>query len=211
MLFTRLYFWVFFTVLMAFYSILYRRRAIRNAYLFVMSLFFYYQSSGYFFTLLIFSTIADYTLGHLIYRSGSRAKKKLFVAISVIINLGVLSYFKYTYFFIDMVNRIFNTNYEVVNLLAQWSNRLADTGFDVGTIILPVGISFYTFQTISYTVDIYRGKIKPVNNIVDFGFYVSFFPQLVAGPIVRAAEFVPSFIRNLNLPNGSSRMHFFLS
>ena len=199
MLFTRLYFWVFFTVLMAFYSILYRRRAIRNAYLFVMSLFFYYQSSGYFFTLLIFSTIADYTLGHLIYRSGSRAKKKLFVAISVIINLGVLSYFKYTYFFIDMVNRIFNTNYEVVNLLAQWSNRLADTGFDVGTIILPVGISFYTFQTISYTVDIYRGKIKPVNNIVDFGFYVSFFPQLVAGPIVRAAEFVPQLYQKFKL------------
>ncbi len=199
MLFTRLYFWVFFTVLMAFYSILYRRRAIRNAYLFVMSLFFYYQSSGYFFTLLIFSTIADYTLGHLIYQSPSRVKKKLFVATSVIINLGVLSYFKYSYFFVNTINKIFNTNFEVVNLLAQWSNQLAETSFDVDTIILPVGISFYTFQTISYTVDIYRGKIKPVNNIIDFGFYVSFFPQLVAGPIVRAAEFVPQLYQKFKL------------
>ncbi|MFW5944843.1 MAG: MBOAT family protein, partial [Bacteroidota bacterium] len=177
MLFTRLYFWAFFTLLMGFYSILYRRRAIRNAYLFLMSLFFYYQSSGYFFSLLIFSTIADYTLGHLIHRSTSRIKKKLFVTISVIINLGVLSYFKYSYFFVDMVNRAFDTNYEVVNLLAQFSNQMAETNFDVDSIILPVGISFYTFQTISYTVDIYRKKIKPVNNIIDFGFYVSFFPQ----------------------------------
>jgi len=199
MLFTRLYFWAFFTVLLAFYSILYRRRAIRNAYLFVMSLFFYYLSSGYFFTLLIFSTIADYTLGHLIYQANSRMKKKLFVATSVIINLGVLSYFKYSYFFINMINRIFDTNYEVVNLLAQFSNQLAETNFDVSTIILPVGISFYTFQTISYTVDIYRGKIKPVNNIIDFGFYVSFFPQLVAGPIVRAAEFVPQLYQKFKL------------
>ena len=199
MLFTRLYFWVFFTVLLAFYSILYRKRALRNAYLFIMSLFFYYLSSGYFFTLLIFSTIADFTLGHLIYQSTTHFKKKLFVAVSVIINLGVLSYFKYSYFFVNMVNRIFNTNYEVVNLLAQWSNKLAEANFDVGTIILPVGISFYTFQTISYTVDIYRGKIKPVNNIIDFGFYVSFFPQLVAGPIVRAAEFVPQLYQKFKL------------
>lgn len=199
MLFTRLYFWAFFTVLLAFYSILYRRLAIRNAYLFVMSLFFYYQSSGYFFTLLIFSTIADYTLGHLIYRSTGKSKKQLFVATSVIINLGVLSYFKYSYFFINTINRVFDTNYEVVNLLAQLSNQLAETNFDIDTIILPVGISFYTFQTISYTVDIYRGKIKPVNNIIDFGFYVSFFPQLVAGPIVRAAEFVPQLYQKFKL------------
>jgi D-alanyl-lipoteichoic acid acyltransferase DltB (MBOAT superfamily) len=199
MLFTRLYFWVFFTVLLAFYSILYRRRALRNAYLFVMSLFFYYQSSGYFFSLLIFSTIADYTLGHLIYRSEHSLKKKLYLTTSIVINLGVLSYFKYSYFFTDLINRIFNTNYEVVNLLAQWSNQLTDSNFDVGTIILPVGISFFTFQTISYTVDVYRGKIKPVNNIVDFGFYVSFFPQLVAGPIVRASEFVPQLYQKFNL------------
>ncbi len=199
MLFTRLHFWVFFTILLALYSLIYRQRAIRNAYLFLMSLLFYYLSGGYFFTLLIFSTIADYTLGHLIYQSETRIKKKLFVATSVLINLGVLSYFKYSYFFIRTTNRLLGTDLEVVNILARWSNQLANTGFDVATIILPVGISFYTFQTISYTVDIYRGKVKPVNNIIDFGFYVSFFPQLVAGPIVRAAEFVPQLYQKFRL------------
>ena len=199
MLFTRLHFWVFFTVLLGLYILVYRRKAVRNAYLFVMSLIFYYLSGGYFFTLLIFSTIADYTLGHLIYRSGEKWKKKLFLTTSVVINLGVLSYFKYSYFFVDILNRLLGTDFHVVNLLARWSNQLANTGFDVSTIILPVGISFYTFQTISYTVDIYRGKIKPVNNIIDFGFYVSFFPQLVAGPIVRAAEFVPQLYQKFSL------------
>ena len=98
-----------------------------------------------------------------------------------------------------MVNKIFNTNFEVVNILAQWSNELTGSSFNVSTIILPVGISFYTFQTISYTFDIYRNKVKPVNNIIDFGFYVSFFPQLVAGPIVRAAEFVPQLYQKFKL------------
>ncbi len=199
MLFTRLYFWVFFTILLAFYSIVYKKNPLRNAYLFAVSLFFYYQSGGYFFTLLIFSTIADYTLGRLIYSAKQKPYKKLFLSISILINLGVLSYFKYAYFFTDMVNRIFNADLEVINLLAKWSNDIAGTGFDISTIILPVGISFYTFQTMSYTFDIYRNKVKPVYNIIDFGFYVSFFPQLVAGPIVRASEFVPQLYEKFKL------------
>ncbi|GAI76227.1 unnamed protein product [marine sediment metagenome] len=140
---------------------------------------------------MIFSTIVDYTLGHLIYRSGSSFKKKVYVTLSVLTNLGVLAYFKYTYFFTDVFNSIFHTDLEAVNFLAKWTNQVSGSLFDVSSIILPVGISFYTFQTISYTVDIYRNKVKPVNNIIDFGFYVSFFPQLVAGPIVRAASFIP--------------------
>ncbi|MFP4023937.1 MAG: MBOAT family protein, partial [Thiohalospira sp.] len=164
-----------------------------------MSLFFYYKSGGYFFTLLIFSTIADFTLGQLIYKAKSDIRKKIWVATSVIINLGVLGYFKYTYFFTDIINSIFNTHFQVVNYLALWTNQTAGTSFDISTIILPVGISFYTFQTISYTVDVYRGKVKPVKNIIDFGFYVSFFPQLVAGPIVRAAEFIPQLYQKFKL------------
>ncbi|MFP4018455.1 MAG: MBOAT family protein, partial [Bacteroidales bacterium] len=179
MLFTRLYFWVFFAILLAFYSIIYKKNPLRNAYLFLMSLFFYYQSSGYFFMLLIFSTISDYILGWLIYKAEEKIHKKIFVTISVAINLGLLSYFKYAYFFSDIINRVFNTNIEVVDFLAQWSNSIAGTNFDISSIILPVGLSFYTFQTISYTVDIYRNKVKPVKSIIDFGFYVSFFPQLV--------------------------------
>ncbi|MEE4196373.1 MAG: MBOAT family O-acyltransferase [Bacteroidales bacterium] len=199
LLFTRLYFWGFFGVLLLFYSILYKKNVLRNGYLFVMSLFFYYKSGGYFFTLLIFSTIADFTLGQLIYKAKTIPRKKLFVATSVLINLLVLGYFKYTYFFTDIFNSLFNTNHQVVNYLAVWTNEVAGTSFDISTIILPVGISFYTFQTISYTVDVYRGKVKPVRNIIDFGFYVSFFPQLVAGPIVRAAEFIPQLYQKFKL------------
>ncbi len=199
LLFTRVYFWGFFLILLLFYSFLYKKPVIRNSYLFLMSLFFYYKSGGYFFSLLIFSTIADYTLGNLIYKSQTKIYKKLFVALSVIINLGLLGYFKYSYFLVNTINQLFNTSFDVVNHLAVWSNAIAHTNFDISTIILPVGISFYTFQTISYTVDVYRGKVKPVKNIVDFGFYVSFFPQLVAGPIVRAAEFIPQLYQKFHL------------
>lgn len=191
MLFTGFYFWAFFGILLLIYSILYKKNTIRNCYLFVMSLFFYYKSGGYFFSLLIFSTIVDYFLGQLIYHSPEKWKKKLFVIMSVTVNLSLLAYFKYSYFFTDILNQLFNTNFEVVNHLAVLTNGVFGSDFDISTIILPVGISFYTFQTISYSVDVYREKVKPVNNIIDFGFYVSFFPQLVAGPIVRASEFVP--------------------
>lgn len=199
MLFSRFIFWVFFLTTLVGYSIVYPAKTLRNSYLFLVSLFFYYLSGGYFFFLLIFSTITDYFLGHLIYRSEKKWGKKIFVSISVIINLGLLSYFKYSYFFVDTVNAIFHTNYGTLDFLALWTNQLTGSSFDVNRIILPVGISFYTFQTISYTVDVYRDKVKPVGNIIDFGFYVSFFPQLVAGPIVRAAEFVPQLYKKYRI------------
>ncbi|NOQ27872.1 MAG: MBOAT family protein [Bacteroidales bacterium] len=199
LLFTRFYFWGFFAFLLLIYSFIYKKNPLRNAYLFFISLFFYYKSGGYFFSLLIFSTIADFTLGQLIYSANTSLKKKLFVATSIIINLSLLGYFKYTYFFTDIINSTFNTNFEVINFLASWTNNLTGSSFNLSRIILPVGISFYTFQTISYTVDVYRGKLKPVKNIIDFGFYVSFFPQLIAGPIVRAAEFVPQLYQKFKL------------
>jgi len=199
LLFTRLYFWVFLAILLLFYTIVYKKNPLRNAYLFFMSLFFYYKSGGYFFSLLVFSTIVDFTLGQLIYSSKTELKKKLFVATSVIVNLSLLGYFKYTYFFTDIFNQVFHTDFQVINYLADWTNRLTGSSFDISGIILPVGISFYTFQTISYSVDVYRGKLKPVKNIIDFGFYVSFFPQLVAGPIVRAAEFMPQLYQKFKL------------
>ncbi len=199
LLFTQVYFWIFFTLLLLVYSILYKKKALRNTYLFFMSLYFYFKSGGYFFSLLIISTVVDYTIGLLLYRSNSRPLRKLYVTISLLVNLGMLAYFKYTFFLTDMFNRVFQIQHEAFNVLARWSNDLLGTGFDVSRIILPVGISFFTFQTISYTMDVYRGKVKPVKNIIDFGFYVSFFPQLVAGPIVRAADFVPQLYRDYKL------------
>lgn len=196
LLFTQPYFWIFFTLLLGFYTFFYKNKKLRHIYLLVMSLFFYYKSGGYFFSLLLLSTVVDYSLGHAIYRATQKSTKKLYVALSVMVNLGVLCYFKYAYFFIRNINQLFNTDLEVVNVLALWSNQLTGSDFNVSTILLPVGISFFTFQTISYSVDVYRNKIKPVNSILDFGFYVSFFPQLVAGPIVRASHFIPQLYQN---------------
>jgi len=199
LLFTKISFWIFFAILLAGYSFIYNKPIARSAYLLAFSLYFYYKSSGLFFSLLVFSTICDYTFGLLIPNYKSKLTRKLLVASSVVVNLGLLSYFKYAYFYTDLVNQLFGTSFTVTNHLSAWANGIFGTNFDTSTILLPVGISFYTFQTISYTVDVYRGKIAPVRNIIDFGFYVSFFPQLVAGPIVRASEFIPQLYRKFNL------------
>ena len=199
MLFTQLFFWVFFTVVLIIYSILYKKKALRNAYLFIISLFFYYKSGGYYFFLLIFSTVVDYYLGHFIYKSKISSRKKLFLFLSIFTNLSVLAYFKYSYFFIDIINSLFSTDLKAVNYFALLGSSLGGKNFDIGTIVLPVGISFFTFQTISYTIDVYRDKVKPVKSLLDFGFYVSFFPQLVAGPIVRAATFIPQLYQDYKL------------
>ncbi|HZJ74811.1 MAG TPA: MBOAT family O-acyltransferase [Perlabentimonas sp.] len=199
LLFTEGSFWIFFSILLLGYSLVYKKGFGRSLYLLLFSLFFYYKSSGLYFVLLIFSTVCDYVLGLYIHKSTERWKRKMYVTISVFINLFVLSFFKYSYFFTNCINSLFQTNLKPFNFLAHLSNAIAGTHFDITSILLPVGISFFTFQTISYTVDIYRGKVKPVKNIVDFGFYVSFFPQLVAGPIVRASEFIPQLYKKFSL------------
>lgn len=200
LLFTQANFWIFFAVIYFIYSILYSKKNLRSAYLFAISLLFYYKTSGLFVGILLFSTVNDFFLGKAIYKSTSVLLQKVLVAISVIINLGTLCYFKYAYFFTDSYNYLFQTNYEVVNYLAQWANTWGAVDyFTIDKIILPVGISFYTFQTISYSVDIYRKQIEPLNSIIDFGFFVSFFPQLVAGPIVRASDFVPQIRKEINI------------
>ena len=199
MIFTQFFFWGFFAVVLFVYSFVYKRQGLRNAFLFFVSLFFYYKTSGLFITILLFSTLTDFALGQLIYSANKKNIKQLFVAISVTINLLVLGYFKYAYFFTESFNNFFHTNYEMFNHFAKWTNDTMGTHFEVNRILLPVGISFFTFQTISYSIDVYRGHIKPVRNILDFGFYVSFFPQLVAGPIVRAADFIPQLYKPYKL------------
>jgi alginate O-acetyltransferase complex protein AlgI len=181
LLFTRFYFWGFYAVILAIYSII------------------YYKTGGLFFFILLFSTTSNFFIGEAIYKARTPLAKKLFVALSVFLNLGVLAFFKYDYFFTETLNTVFNTDLEVVTHAAKWSNALLGTHFDIGKILPPVGISFFTFQTISYVVDVYLGKVKPVKNMLDFGFYVSFFPQLVAGPIVRAAHFVPQMYKKYTL------------
>ena len=134
-----------------------------------VSWFFYYKTSGIFLLILLFVTLSDWLIARRIKANEGKRMATAWLCLSVAIDLGFLAYFKYAYFFTDAFNDLFGTCYSIVD-----------------KIILPVGISFYIFQVISYTADVYRGRIQPVKNILDFGFYVSFFPQLVAGPIVRA-------------------------
>ena len=157
----------------------------------------------------MFSTIIDYYIGKGIHNSNSDKKAKLLLAFSVTINLLVLVYFKYAYFFADSFNSLFGSNWHPINNFALVTNKIFETSFRVDQILLPIGISFYTFQTMSYAIDIYRKKLKPVNHLVDFGFYVSFFPQLVAGPIVRASEFIPQIYKPYQLSKQAFGMALF--
>lgn len=191
LLFTQRYFWVFFAFVMGGFSLVYKHTARRNVFLFAVSLFFYYKTSGFYFIILLFSTVIDFVIGWAIYTNKVKWQRQFLVALSVLVNLMVLGYFKYAYFVVDFLHDLTGIELTVINSFALWTNQAVGTNFVFEKILLPVGISFFTFQTISYSVDIYRGHVKPVRNILDFGFYVSFFPQLVAGPIVRASEFIP--------------------
>jgi D-alanyl-lipoteichoic acid acyltransferase DltB (MBOAT superfamily) len=195
LLFNQYLFLFLFTIMFAGYSLIHKKVRIRNLYLLIFSLFFYFKCSGFYFVLLLFSTIVDYGCGFGIYLAKEKWEKKLYLILSLIANLGLLVFFKYSYFFIAAINNSIGTDFQAVNFLAAFANGTFGSSYDIHDIILPVGISFYTFQTLSYSIDIYRNKIKPCGNIFDFAFFVSFFPQLVAGPIVRAAEFLPQIKR----------------
>ncbi|MBU5675208.1 MBOAT family protein [Alkaliphilus sp. MSJ-5] len=143
-------------------------RKFKNTVLFIASLIFYGWGEPIYITIMIFSTIVDYSHGILIekYRY-NRQRAKLILLSSIVINLGLLCFFKYTDFFIQNINMLLNTNFSYLGLP------------------LPIGISFYTFQTMSYTIDIYLDKSPVQKNIISFGTYVALFPQLIAGPIVQ--------------------------
>ena len=162
------------------YLLLRRATSLRILYVIAFSIYFYYKSSGIYFLLLLFAAVSDYLIGNAIAREQNDGTKKRWVALSVVINLGMLGYFKYTNFFIEMANGLFGSGF-----------------LDFQNIFLPVGISFFVFQSMSYTIDIYRGQIKPLERWTDYLFYLSFFPQLVAGPIVRAKDFIPQIRKPL--------------
>ena len=164
----------------------------RTVYVTLFSLFFYYKAGGNYFVLLILSSVLDYFFAGQIYKTQIPAARKFFLAVSMITNLGILFYFKYTNFLIDSFNAIFQSNFALMD------------------IILPVGISFYTFQTMSYTIDVYRREIEPAKSFLDFAFFVCFFPQLVAGPIVRAKDFIPQIYKKLTLTKEETSLALFL-
>ena len=192
LLFTQFYFWAFFAIVFAFFCLFKNKCLLRNTFLFFVSLFFYYKTSGLFTLILVFITLYNFFAAKWLHTRKKDASRNMVLAISVVVNLSTLFYFKYAYFLTDVLNDLTGYEFRVFDVFSWVGNQITgDNRFSVDTILLPVGISFYTFQAISYIMDVYRKRIEPVRNIFDFGFYVSFFPQLVAGPIVRANEFIP--------------------
>jgi alginate O-acetyltransferase complex protein AlgI len=177
LIFSSGFFIFLFTGFMYFYFIVHKHHRAKTIFVTIFSLYFYYKSSGFYFLLLILSTVIDYLLANEIFKAHSKARKKWILVISLLLNLGLLAYFKYTNLFYSIICNI------------------GGESFSPLSIFLPVGISFFTFQSLSYTIDIYRGKLKPVTNIMDYAFFVTFFPQLVAGPIVRAVDFIPQIFK----------------
>src|SRR5690606_18229177 len=191
LVFTKLDFWLFFLLVMVFFSFLHKNKLVRSIFLTAVSIFFFYKTSGLYVLLLLISVSVNYFLGKRIFKSPSNLRRKWIIAFSAIFNLLILGYFKYAYFFTDSFNEMFGTSYELVNHFAQFGNGFFGEGTFVEKILLPVVVSFFTFQNISYVVDIYRKEIEPVHNFFEYSFFVTFFPQLVMGPIVRARDFIP--------------------
>lgn len=194
---TGFFFFLFIGFLIVFMS-LRKHTLARIIYVTLFSLYFYYKTSGIWFLLLIFTSISDFLIAQGIPKTGSKGGKRGLVALSICINLGMLGFFKYT-------NFLYNTGVMLLQHLGAWFGiaswtELVYTPMD---IFLPVGISFFTFQSLSYTIDVYRGKIRPLKRWIDYLFFVSFFPGLVAGPIVRARDFIPQMYKNPTL----SRAH----
>lgn len=183
MIFNSQTFLIFFAVVYLLYLLAYRRTRTQNILLLAASYIFYGYWDWRFLILILISTIADFTIGREMGRTaddtpaGLRKRKRL-LALSVAINLGILGFFKYFNFFAESL-----------------ANLTSALGFNVDPvlleIILPVGISFYTFQTMSYTIDIFRKRLQPTDSLLNFAVFVAFFPQLVAGPIERAVHFLP--------------------
>lgn len=149
----------------------------------ISSYVFYGWWDWRFLLLMLFSTLVDFTIGKKIFKEKQERNRKVLLWMSLIVNLGLLGFFKYFNFFQE----------NFVNAFSFFGYKLSGQSLD---IILPVGISFYTFQTLSYTIDIYRGKLEPAKSFISFGAFVSFFPQLVAGPIERATKLLPQFYVN---------------
>ncbi len=178
MLFNSFIFLFFFCLVYILYlSTNYNYRA-QNLVLLFASYIFYGFWNWSLLSLLIFSTIVDFIVGKRLHQSQKPSQRKLLLFISLGSNLSLLGFFKYFNFFAESLQDLLN----LLGLQIDWVTL---------NILLPVGISFYTFQTMSYTIDIYRGKLKPVENFLDFALFVSFFPQLVAGPIERAVTLIP--------------------
>ena len=181
LLFNSGFFLFFFCIFLLGYQFLYKRKLSRVIYFTLFSLYFFYKACGFYFLFILLSAVVDFNLSNWIHDAKTKRRKNLILTFSIVINLGLLFYFKYTNFFIGIINDLSSGQIQPLHL------------------ILPIGISFYTFENLSYTIDVYRGKFKPVQSFFDYCFFLSFFPKLVMGPIVRASDFIPQIRKDIYL------------
>ena len=183
MLFNSIDFAVFLPIVFLLYWLLANKSLkLQNALIVLASYLFYGWWDWRFLSLILFSTLVDYTIGRKLKSEKNQTKRKILLWTSIFVNLGFLGFFKYANFFLDNFTAAFSF----------FGSEIANHSLD---IILPVGISFYTFQTLSYTIDVYKQKLEPTNDFIVFSAFVSFFPQLVAGPIERATNLLPQFYK----------------
>ncbi len=183
MLFNSLDFAIFLPIVFVLYwFVTARNLKLQNLLIVVASYVFYGWWNWRFLSLILFSTLVDYLVGLGLYKQKNPTKRKMLLWISILVNLGFLGYFKYYNFFLD----------NFIQAFKFFGHSISLRGLD---IVLPVGISFYTFQTLSYSIDVYKQNLKPTKDIIAFTAFVSFFPQLVAGPIERATHLLPQFYK----------------
>lgn len=192
LLFNNGFFVYFFFFFILFFFLLRNHHKARRYLFCAFSLYFFYKASGWFVGLVIISAIVDFFLSNAIYRTKDKVNKKLLLVLSIVFNLGMLFYFKYTDFFIEISNSLFHTEFNPLNL------------------ILPIGISFYTFENLSYTIDVYRGEFKPAKKFSDYLLFLAFFPKLMMGPIVRAHDFVPQINQPYRITESEFTKGFYL-
>lgn len=184
MLFSSGTFWALFLIFLPVYSLLKRRMWQMVLFVTAFSFYFYYKSSGMFVFLLFATSVLDWTLSRLMMKTRLMRLRKVCVAISLTTSLGILAYFKYANFFLWNISALVQGNFQPLDL------------------VLPVGISFYTFQSVSYIIDVYKKRVAPTRTWIEYAFFLSFFPALVAGPIMRADYFLPQIRENRHATTG---------
>ena len=196
MLFNSLDFLVFFFVILSLISF-FKFRKFQHLLIIISSLFFLYYTDNYLVTILIFTILLHFYVGRAIYNSKSLVRKKIFFLIGLLGSIGILGFFKYADFAILQFNILGST----INL---------NPDIDILNLALPIGISFYTFQSMSYIIDVYRGSLEPSKTLKEYAFFVAFFPPLVAGPILRASHFLPQLREKIHQNETTQKLKLFV-
>ncbi len=210
LLFTGINFWIFFGIILFGFSFIYSKVRWRNVFLFLFSLFFYYKCGGGFVILLLLAVAANFYLGIWIGRIPEKWQRKKVLLLSIFLNLAMLVWFKYTAFFITLFNQVTGSHLKVFNFIAWGFTQLSGKHLNITELLVPLGISFFTFQLISYSIELYRKKIEPIRDFSDFGFYITFFPQLISGPIVKPQNFIPQIKKPYELSKDEYGLAIFL-